>query len=190
MCAPLLCLWLSGGAAQREPPALRSLGRRLLFILSDASVSTHPHTPSVANPRWLDGDEDGPHVNHSSALDACGERHAIGGHRRPRRGTSMLCDRHQRQRLPPSCSCRRHCVQRRERCVWTQRTPPIWLHSPQCAECNHVGGRAWVRPVRRRRWTQFCGIERGRFRRTPDGDHRTRRATSLYMAQTWPGRAV
>ena len=40
------CLRLSGGAAQREPPALRSLGRRLLFILSDASVSTHPHTPS------------------------------------------------------------------------------------------------------------------------------------------------
>ena len=117
-------------------------------------------------------------MNHSSALDACGERHAIGGHRRRRRGTSMLCDRHQRQRLPPSCSCRRHCVQRRERCVWTQRTPPIWLHSPQCAECNHVGGRAWVRPVRRRRWTQFCGIERGRFRRMPDGDHRTRRETS------------
>jgi hypothetical protein len=117
-------------------------------------------------------------VNHSSTPDACGERHAIGGHRRPRRGTSMLCDLHQRLRLPPSCSCRRDCVQRRERCVWTQRTPPIWLHSPQCAECNHVGGRAWVRPVRRRRWTQFCGIERGRFRRMPDGDRRTRRATS------------
>ena len=115
-------------------------------------------------------------MNHSSTPDACGERHAIGGHRRRRRGTSMLCDLHQRLRLPPSCSCRRDCVQRRERCVWTQRTPPIWLHSPQCAECNHVGGRAWVRPVRRRRWTQFCGIERGRFRRMPDGDHRTRRA--------------
>jgi hypothetical protein len=120
-------------------------------------------------------------VNHSSTPDACGERHAIGGHRRPRRGTSMLCDLHQRLRLPPSCSCRRDCVQRRERCVWTQRTPPIWLHSPQCAECNHVGGRAWVRPVRRRRWTQFCGIERGRFRRMPDGDRRTRRATSLTL---------
>jgi len=95
----------------------------------------------------------------------------------------MLCDLHQRLRLPPSCSCRRDCVQRRERCVWTQRTPPIWLHSPQCAECNHVGGRAWVRPVRRRRWTQFCGIERGRFRRMPDGDRRTRRATSLGWAR-------
>ena len=118
-------------------------------------------------------------MNHSSTPDACGERHAIGGHRRPRRGTSMLCDLHQRLRLPPSCSCRRDCVQRRERCVWTQRTPPIWLHSPQCAECNHVGGRAWVRPVRRRRWTQFCGIERGRFRRMPDGDHSARRETSL-----------
>ena len=124
-------------------------------------------------------------MNHSSTPDACGERHAIGGHRRPRRGTSMLCDLHQRLRLPPSCSCRRDCVQRRERCVWTQRTPPIWLHSPQCAECNHVGGRAWVRPVRRRRWTQFCGIERGRFRRMPDGDHRTRRATSLCRVVLW-----
>ena len=37
------------------------------------------------------------------------------------------------------------------RCVWTQRTPPIWSHSPQCAECDHVGGRPWVRPV--------CGVE-------------------------------
>ena len=117
-------------------------------------------------------------MNHSSAPDACGERHAIGGHRRPRRGTSMLCDRHQRQRLPPSCSCRRDCGKATARCVWTQRTPPIWSHSPQCAECDHVGGRAWVRPVRRRRWTQFCGIERGRFRRMPDGDHRERRETS------------
>ena len=130
-------------------------------------------------------------MNHSSTPDACGERHAIGGHRRPRRGTSMLCDRHQRLRLPPSCSCRRDCVQRRERCVWTQRTPPIWSHSPQCAECDHVGGRAWVRPVRRRRWTQFCGIERGRFRRMPDGDRRTRRATShpcFYYARTTDSR--
>ena len=62
-----------------------------------------PLTVTVANPRWLDDDEDGPHVNHSSTPDACGERHAIGGHRRPRRGTSMLCDRHQRLRLLPSC---------------------------------------------------------------------------------------
>ena len=118
-------------------------------------------------------------MNHSSTPDACGERHAIGGHRRRRRGTSMLCDRHQRLRLPPSCSCRRHCGKATARCVWTQRTPPIWSHSPQCAECDHVGGRAWVRPVRRRRLPQFCGIERGRFRRMPDGDRRTRRETSL-----------
>ena len=117
-------------------------------------------------------------VNHSSTPNACGERHAIGGHRRRRRGTSMLCDRHQRQRLPPSCSCRRDCNEATDRCVWTQRTPPIWSHSPQCAECDHVGGRPWVRPVRRRASLQFCGIERGRFRRMPDGDRRTRRATS------------
>ena len=143
-----------------------------------------PLTVTVANPRWLDDDEDGPHVNHSSTPDACGERHAIGGHRRRRRGTSMLCDRCQRLRLPPSCSCRRHCVQRRERCVWTQRTPPTWSHSPQCAECDHVGGRAWVRPVRRRRLPQFCGIERGRFRRMPDGDHRTRRGETSPLSKS------
>ena len=141
--------------------------------------AAHRHCTAVANPRWLDGDEDGPHVNHSSAADACAEWHAIGGHRRPRRGTSMLCDRHQRQRLPPSCSCRRDCGKATGRCGWTQRTPPIWLHSPQCAECNHVGGRPWVVRVRRRASLQFCGIERGRFRRMPDGDHRPRRETSL-----------
>ena len=121
-------------------------------------------------------------MNHSSTPGACGERHAIGGHRRPRRGTSMLCERHQRLRLPPSCSFRRDCGKATARCVWTQRTPPIWLHSPQCAECNHVGGRPWVRPVRRPASSQFCGIERGRFRRMPDGDHRTRRATSHHMS--------
>ena len=65
-----------------------------------------------------------------------------------------------------------------DRCVWTQRTPPIWSHSPQCAECDHVGGRPWVVRVRRRASLQFCGIERGRFRRMPDGDRRTRRETS------------
>ena len=117
-------------------------------------------------------------MNHSSTPDACGERHAIGGHRRPRRGTSMLCDRHQRQRLPPSCTCLRDWDEATDRCVWTLRTPPIWLHSPQCAECNHVGGRPWVRPVRRPASSQFCGIERGRFRRMPDGHRRTRRETS------------
>jgi len=90
----------------------------------------------------------------------------------------MLCDRHQRQRLPPSCSCRRDWDEATGRCVWTLRTPPIWSHSPQCAECDHVGGRVWVGRVRRPASSQFCGIERGRFRRMPDGDHRTRRATS------------
>jgi hypothetical protein len=121
-------------------------------------------------------------VNHSSALDACGERHAIGGHRRRRRGTSMLCDRHQRQRLPPSCTCLRDWDEATDRCAWTQRTPPIWSHSPQCAECDHVGGRPWVVRVRRPASSQFCGIERGRFRRMPDGDHRTRRETSQRTA--------
>ena len=42
----------------------------------------HALTVSVAKPRRLDDDEDGPHVNHSSTPDASGERHAIGGHRR------------------------------------------------------------------------------------------------------------
>ena len=121
-------------------------------------------------------------MNHSSTPDACGEWHAIGGHRRRRRGTSMLCDRHQRQRLPPSCTCLRDCDEATGRCVWTLRTPPTWSHSPQCAECDHVGGRVWVRPVRRRRLPKDCGIERGRFRRMPDGDRRTRRATSPQRA--------
>ena len=136
------------------------------------------HRHCIANPRWLDDDEEDPHVSHSSTPDACGERHAIGGHRRRRRGTSMLCDRHQRLRLLPSCRLCETFGQATDRCGWTQRTPPIWSHSPQCAECDHVGGRVWVGRVRRRRWTKDCGIERGRFRRMPDGDHSARRATS------------
>ena len=138
----------------------------------------HALTVSVAKPRRLDDDMDGPHANHSSTPDACGERHAIGGHRRPRRGTSMLCDRQSAPapaaKLPP----RRDCNEATDRCGWTLRTPPTWLHSPQCAECNHVGGRVWVGRVRRPASLQNCGIERGRFRRMPDGDYRTRRATS------------
>ena len=101
-----------------------------------------PLTVTVANPRWLDDDEDGPHVNRSSTPDFRGEQHAIGGHRRPRRGTSMLCDRHQRLRLLLSCRLCETCGKATDRCGWTLRTPPIWLHSPQCAECNHVGGRS------------------------------------------------
>ena len=31
---------------------------------------------------------------------------------------------------------------RRRRCGWTQKMQPIWSHSPQCAECDHVGGTA------------------------------------------------
>ena len=33
------------------------------------------------------------------------------------------------------------CIEATARCGWTQKTPPIWSHSPQCAECDHVGGR-------------------------------------------------
>jgi hypothetical protein len=121
-------------------------------------------------------------VNHSSTPDACGEWGAIGGHRRPRRGTCMLCDRHQRLRLPPSCSPLRDCDEATDRCVWTQMTPPMWLHSPQCAECNHVGGRLWVGRVRRPASSQNCAIETCRFRRMPDGDRRTRRETSHTLA--------
>jgi hypothetical protein len=129
-------------------------------------------------------------VNHSSTPDACGERHAIGGHRCRRRGTSMLCDRHQRQRLLPSCRLCETFGKATDRCVWTLRTPPTWSHSPQCAECDHVGGRVWVRPVRRRRLPKDCGIERGRFRRMPDGDRRTRRETSQTpVAEAPPGAA-
>ena len=102
-----------------------------------------------------------------------------------------------REEVPPCCvtvisanACRQVapaaetvlCGKATARCAWTQRTPPIWSHSPQCAECDHVGGRVWVGRVRRRRWTQYCGIERGRFRRMPDGDHRTRRETSQRTA--------
>jgi hypothetical protein len=139
----------------------------------------HALTVSVAKPRRLDDDEDGPHANHSSTPDVSGERHAIGGHRRPRRGTSMLCDRHQRLCLLPSCRLCETCGKATDRCGWTLRTPPRRYHSPQCAEWYHVGGRVWVGRVRRRRLPQDCGIERGRFRRMPDGDHRTRRETSL-----------
>ena len=96
----------------------------------------------------------------------------------------MLCDRHQRQRLLPSCRLCETFGKATDRCVWTLRTPPTWSHSPQCAECDHVGGRVWVRPVRRRRLPKDCGIERGRFRRMPDGDRRTRRATSLLVCFT------
>ena len=98
----------------------------------------------------------------------------------------MLCDRHQRLRLLPSCRLCETFGKATDRCVWTLRTPPIWLHSPQCAECNHVGGRVWVRPVRRRRLPKDCGIERGRFRRMPDGDYRTRRETSLRRERAAP----
>ena len=63
-------------------------------------------------------------------------------------GTSMLCDRHQRLRLLPSCRLCETFGQATDRCGWTQRTPPIWSHSPQCAECDHVGGRVWVGRVR------------------------------------------
>ena len=60
---------------------------------------------------------------------------AIGGHRRPRRVTSMLCDRCQRLRLPPSCSPAAETVARLQlaRCVWTQRTPPIYSHTRRSA---------------------------------------------------------
>ena len=51
----------------------------------------HALTVSVAKPRRLDDDEDGPHVNHSSTPDASGERHvplaAIGA----------------REEVPPCC---------------------------------------------------------------------------------------
>ena len=75
----------------------------------------------------------------------------------------MLCNRHQRQRLLPSCRlCETHfwqgyrslCLDHGLGMVWTLRTPPTWSHSPQCAECDHVGGRLWVGRVgvRRRRF--------------------------------------
>ena len=153
-------------------------------LTEEHDIRSRGRSPSltVANPRWLDEDEDGPHVNHSSTPDASGERHAIGGHRRPRRGTSMLCDRHQRLCLLPSCRLCETCGKATDRCGWTLRTPPRRYHSPQCAEWYHVGGRVWVGRVRRRRLPQDCGIERGRFRRMPDGDYRTRRETSLSLA--------
>ena len=106
-----------------------------------------------------------------------------------------------REEVPPCCvtvisanaccqvaSCRlcETFGQATDRCSWTQRTPPIWSHSPQCTECDHVGGRVWVGRVRRRRWTKDCGIERGRFRRMPDGDHRTR---GVKRAFCWLGKA-
>ena len=55
----------------------------------------------------------------------------------------MLCDRHQRLRLLPSCRLCETFGKATDRCVWTLRTPPTWSHSPQCAECDHVGGRVW-----------------------------------------------
>ena len=36
------------------------------------------------------------------------------------------------------CSFRGDCGKATARCGWTQKTPPIWSHSPQCAECDHV----------------------------------------------------
>ena len=36
-------------------------------------------------------------------------------------------------------SFRGDCGKATARCGWTQKTPPIWSHSPQCAECDHVG---------------------------------------------------
>ena len=50
------------------------------------------------------------------------------------------------------------------RCGWTQKTPPIWLQSPQCADCNHVGGRSWRWPWRRPAAPQDCAHAKGSFR--------------------------
>jgi hypothetical protein len=50
-----------------------------------------------------------------------------------------------------------------------------------CAECDHVGGRPWVVRVRRSASLQFCGIDRGRFRRMPDGDHGIRQVDVIAL---------
>ena len=63
------------------------------------------------------------------------------------------------------CSFRGDCGKATARCGWTQKTPPIWSHSPQCAECDHVGGRSWRWPWRRPAAPQDCANAKGSFRR-------------------------
>ena len=57
----------------------------------------------LTNAAWLVGDEDGRHAHQSSTLACCDERYTVCGHWFARKGTSIMCDCHQRLRLPQSC---------------------------------------------------------------------------------------
>ena len=63
----------------------------------------------------------------------------------------MLCDRHQRPRLPPSCSFRRDCNEATDRCVWGLRGRRLYGHTRRSAlsVTMQVAGRGSDR----------CGVE-------------------------------